>query len=92
MNRKVFYSDIQTFKLLHPNLVVTIHTKKSDVYVIADKSVERIVAILDQHNIKGDLARDDYTNLIANFRKFIIIVLTFTLVVFLTKKLGFFPR
>ncbi len=92
MNRTVLYTEVQTFKLLHPKLVVTIHTKKSDVYVIADKSVERIVAILDQHNIQGDLARDDYTNLIANFRKFIVIVLTFTLVVFMLKKFGFFLR
>ena len=60
--------------------------------MIADNTVERVIAILDQHHIKGDLARDDYASLITNFRKFIIVVLTFTLVVFVTKKLGFFPR
>jgi hypothetical protein len=92
MNKTILYSDVKIYKLLHPNLIVTIHTKNGDVYLIADNSVERVIAILDQHNIQGDLARDDYANLITNFRKFIIVVLTFTLVVFVTKKLGFFPR
>lgn len=90
MNTTVLYGDIKTYKLLHPKHIVTIHTHKGGVYLIADNSVERIIAILDQHNIQGDLARDDYANLITNFRKFIIIVLSFTFVVFLLKKFGFF--
>lgn len=92
MNRSVLYSDIKTYKLLQPNHIISIHTHKGDVFVIADNTVERVIAILDQHNIQGDLARDDYANLLTNFRKFIIVVLTFTLVVFVIKKLGFFPR
>jgi hypothetical protein len=92
MNKTVMYEDVKTYKLLHPNLVVTIHTKNNDVYLIADNSVERVIAILDQHNIQGDLARDDYANLITNFRKFIIVVLTFTFVVFIAKKLAIFFR
>lgn len=90
MNRSVLYSDVKTYKLLHPKHIVTIHTHKGDVFLIADNSVERVIAILDQHNIPGDLARDDYTNLITNFRKFIIVVLSFTLIVFVLKKMGLF--
>lgn len=86
MNKSVLYSDVKIYKLLHPKHVVTIHTVKGDVFVIADNAVERVIAILDQHNIPGDLARDDYANLITNFRKFIIVVLTFTMVVFFLKK------
>lgn len=92
MNTKVYYDEVKTYKLLHPKHIVTIHTHKGGVFLIADNSVERIIAILDQHNIQGDLARDDYANLITNFRKFIIIVLSFTLVVFILKKLGLFAR
>lgn len=92
MNTTVMYNDIQTYKLLHPKHIVTIHTKKGHIYVIADNTVERVIAILDQHNIKGELGRDDYTKLITNFRKFVIVVLTFTLLVFLMKKFGLFPR
>lgn len=92
MNKSVPYNEVKTYKLLHPKNIISIHTHKGDVYVVADNNVERVIAILDQHNIPGDLARDDYANLITNFRKFIIVVLTFTLVVFVIKKFGFFPR
>lgn len=92
MNKTVKYEDVKTYKLLHPKFIVTIHTKSGDVYLIADNTVERVIAILDQHNIQGDLARDDYTKLITNFRKFIIVVLSFTTIVFIVKKLGWFFR
>ena len=87
MNKTVVYEDVKKYKLLHPKHIVTIHTHKGDVFLIADNSVERVIAILDQHNIPGDLAMDDYANLITNFRKFIIVVLSFSLVVFVLIKL-----
>lgn len=90
LNRAVAYSDVKLYKLLHPKHVVTIHTQKGDVFVIADNSVERVIAILDQHNIQGDLAGDDYASLITNFKKFTFVVLAFTLVLFLLKKFWFF--
>ena len=92
MNKSVLYTDIKIYKLLQPNHVVTIHTNNGDVYLVADNNIERVIAILDQHNIQGDLARDDYSKLIMNAKKFIIVVVSFTLVVFFMKKLGFFPR
>lgn len=92
MNKEVLYSDVKIYKLLHPKHVVTIHTENNDVYLVADNNIERVIAILDQHNIPGDLARDDYTKLIMNVRKFIIVVVSFTLVVFFLKKFGLFPR
>lgn len=92
MNKTVMYEEVKTYNLLHPKHVLTIHTQKKDVYLIADNSLERIIAILDQHNIPGDFARDDYANLITNFKKFIIVVISFTLVVFLMIKLGLFAR
>lgn len=90
MNTTVPYEEIKTYKLLHPKHIVTIHTHKGHVYLVADNSVERVIAILDQHNIQGDLARDDFANLITNFRKFVIVVLSFTAVVFVLIKLGVF--
>lgn len=90
MNRTILYSEVKKYKLLHPKHIVTIHTHKNDIFVIADNSMERVIAILDQHNIPGDLARDDYVSLISNFRKFLIVVLSFTVLVFLMIKLGLF--
>jgi hypothetical protein len=90
LGKEVLYTDIKTYKLLHPNLLLSIHTKNGEIYLIADNSVERVIAILDQHNIQGDLARDDYANLITNFKKFILVVLSFTVLIFTLKKLGVF--
>jgi hypothetical protein len=92
MNRRIAYSDVKTYKLLHPKFVVTIHTKDGGVYLVADNTVERVIAILDQHNIQGDLAQDDYVNLITNARKFVIVVTSFTVAIFVLKKLGLFFR
>jgi hypothetical protein len=57
---------------------------------VADNNIERVIAILDQHNISGDLAQDEFVKLFANFKKFIFIVFAFTIVLFLVKKLGLF--
>lgn len=90
LNRSVLYSDIKTFKLLHPKKAISIHSKNGDIFVIADNSVERVIAILDQHNIQGDLAQDDYVKLISNYKMFMMMVIGFTVFVFAMKKLGLF--
>lgn len=90
MNRGVLYDDVETYKLLHPDLAISIHTKKGDVFVVADNHIERVIAILDQHNIKGNLAADEFVHLIGNYRRFIYIMLSFTVIVFILKKLAFF--
>lgn len=89
-NKAVMYSDIKTYKLLHPNKAISIHANNGDVFVIADNTAERVVAILDQHNIKGDLAQDDYVRLISNYKKFFLMVVGFAFFVFVLKKIGVF--
>jgi len=88
LNKEILYSDVQTYKMLHPDYIISVHLKNGDVYIVADNNVARVIAILDQHNIQGDLARDDYVKLITNFRKFVFVVLSFTLVGFLIRKFG----
>lgn len=92
MNKVILYSDIKTYKLLHPKHIISIHTTKGEVYLIADNSLDRAVAILDQHEIQGDLGRDDYTKLIHKFKKFIFLILSFTFLVFVLKKIGIFAQ
>lgn len=89
-NKAIMYSDIKTYKLLHPNKAISIHSKNGDVFVIADNTAERVIAILDQHNIQGDLAQDDYVRLITNYKKFFLMVVGFTLFIFVLKKIGAF--
>jgi hypothetical protein len=49
-----------------------------------------VIAILDQHNIQGDLAQDDYVKLISNYKMFMMMVIGFTVFVFAMKKFGLF--
>jgi hypothetical protein len=92
MNKVVPYSEVKTYKLLHPKHIVSIHTVKGDVFLVADNNVDRVIAILDQQNIQGDFGRDDYINLITNFKKFALVIIVFTFVVFLLKKMGVFAQ
>ena len=89
-NKAILYNDVKTYKLLHPKKAISIHSQKGDVFVIADNSVERVIAILDQHNIKGDLAQDDYVRLISNYKKFLMMVMGFTIFIFVLKRVGLF--
>jgi hypothetical protein len=90
LSKTILYSEVTGYKLLHPQCAISISTKSGEVFVIADNSMERVIAILDQQNIPGDLARDEYTRLISNYRKFIFIVLGFTAFLFVLKKIGIF--
>lgn len=90
LNKAISYSDIKTYKLLHPKKAISIHANNGDIFVIADNSVERVIAILDQQNIHGDLAQDNYVRLFGNYKKFLMMVVGFTVFIFIFKKLGLF--
>jgi len=92
MNKAVSYPEIKTYKLLHPQKAISIHSNSGDVFVIADNTVERVIAILDQQNIQGDLAQDDYVRLISNYKKFLYMVIGFSIFIFIIKRLGLFSR
>lgn len=87
LNKTVLYEDVKGYKFLHPKHLLSINTQ-NETFIIMDNNLERVIAILDQHNIQGDLARDDYVNLLSNIRKFIIIVLSFTAIMFVLKKIS----
>lgn len=89
-NKAILYSDVKIYKLLHPNKAISIHISNGEVFVIADNTAERVIAILDQHNIQGDLAQDDYVRLITNYKKFFLMVIGFTVFIFVIKRLGLF--
>lgn len=88
MNTTVLYEEVKYYKLLHPKVAIAIHTYNEDVFVIADNNAERVIAILDQHNIQGDLAQDDYVKLITSYKKFVVMLVSFTIAFFVFKRLG----
>lgn len=90
MNRTVNYQNVANYKLLHPNLALSIHCKNGDVFLVADNSLERVIAILDQQNIPGNLAPDEFVKMITSYRKFLLIVLGVSFSLFVLRKLGLF--
>lgn len=90
MNSTYSYEDVKTYKLLHPQRAISIHTKKGEAIIVVDNDVERVIAILDQHEIQGDLAQDDLVKLFASYKKFMIILVSALMVLFFIRKLGFF--
>lgn len=89
LNHIINYEDVKRYKLFHPKYAISMHLHNGDSFVIADNSVERVIAILDQHNIPGDLG-DDYAKIFTNFKRVVLFVLSFTLLLFLIRKLGNF--
>jgi hypothetical protein len=88
LNRPVLYSEIETYKLLHTEFAISVHTPNGEAFVVADNNINRVIGILDQHGIKSDLASDEFARLISNYRKFIYILLGFTALLFLMRKIG----
>ncbi len=89
LNHTINYEDVKRYKLFHPKYAISMHLHNGDSFVIADNSVERVIAILDQHNIPGDLG-DDYAKIFVNFKRVVIFVLSFTVLLFIIRKLGNF--
>lgn len=90
LNRPIMYSDVLTYKLLHPKHAISIHVNNGDIYLIADNDIERVIAILDQQNIRGDLAQDGFVKIVSNYKKFLFVIIIFTVFIFVIKKLGLF--
>lgn len=87
-NTWVSYEDVKQYKLLLPDSILAIFTKSGEIHVVADGHIERVIALLDQHGITGDLAQDAYVRLIQNVRRFFYVVVGFTAILFLVKRLG----
>jgi len=87
-NTWVPYEEVQQYKLLLPDSIIAIFTKSGEIHVVADGHIERVIALLDQHGIAGDLAQDAYVRLIQNVRRFFYVVVGFTALLFLVKRLG----
>lgn len=89
-NKVCRYEDVSKYKLLHPDLSLSIHMKNGDVFVVLDNNVKRVLAILDQHNIQGDLAHEDFVRLISSARRIVMILVSVTIMLFIIKKTGIF--
>lgn len=84
------YEDIKNYKILAPKSTLALFSTGGDIRLVVDGNIERVIAILDQHGVQGDLAQDAYVKLLTNIRKFVYVVLVFTLVIYAALKMGWF--
>lgn len=88
LNKFTPYEEIENYHFLHPDYVLIINTKSSEHVLVSDNKLERIVGILDQHNIQGNLASSGVKRLVNNIRNFLFIVSAFTLILYLVMRFG----
>lgn len=90
MDSTVLYPDVKSYKLLHPKQALWLTTKGGDSFIVADNNIERVIAILDQHNVQGDLAVDQYVKFVNNYKRFVMFLITAFFIIFAIRKLGAF--
>jgi hypothetical protein len=90
LNTWVEYSECENYKILAPKSMIAVQTKTGDLYLVGDSNIERIIAILDQHDVQGDLAQDAFVKLVKNAKRFFYGVSLFTILLYVAIKLGLF--
>lgn len=90
LDHTVIYEDVKSYKLLHPKQAIWLTTKGGDSFIVGDNNIERVIAILDQHNVPGDLTVDQYVKLVSNYKRFIIFCVVAFFIIFAIRKLGAF--
>jgi hypothetical protein len=81
-NHCIKYSNIESFKVIHPKYLMSLKRKDIDeelLFTIRD--IDRVIAILDQHNIKGDLGTSDLAQSITISKKVVIYSVIFGIIV-----------
>lgn len=91
MNHTVLYSDIESYKIMHHKYLMSVSRKSMDdelLFTIED--IDRAVAILDQHNIQGDLSNAEFHGSMTTSKKLLIFYVSFFVVVTVLQFSGFF--
>ena len=81
-NHCIKYSNIESFKVIHPKYLMSLKREDIDeelLFTIRD--IDRVIAILDQHSIKGDLGTRDLAQSITISKKVVIYSVIFGIIV-----------
>lgn len=91
MNHLVLYSDIESYKIMHHKYLMSIKRKSlGDELLFTIQDIDRAVAILDQHNIQGDLSKAEFHGSMTTSKKLLIFYVCFFIVVTILQFSGFF--
>lgn len=88
-NRSINYKDIEEYKVVHPKFLMSVKRRDiEDEFYFTIKDVDRVVAIFDQHNIKGRLGKEEFNNTMTVNKKLIIFFVSFSILMFFVQYFG----
>lgn len=88
-NRSIPYKDIEEYKVVHPKFLMSVKRKDIDEeFYFTIKDVDRVVAIFDQHNIKGHLGKEEFNQTMTVNKKLIIFFVGFSIFMFFIQYFG----
>lgn len=92
-NRHVLYTDIDYYKIIHPKYLMGVKRKDiGEEFVFTVRDIDRVVAIFDQRNIKGDLGQEQFKKTLTVNKKLFVIFIFFSIVVFIVQYFGGFSQ
>lgn len=88
-NRNLSYKDIEEYKVVHPKFLMAVKRKDiEEEFYFTIKDVDRVVAIFDQHNIKGQLGKDELQKRMTVNKKLIIFFISFSILMIFIQYFG----
>lgn len=90
LNSWIPYVECSSYRLVSPKAFIAITLNSGEVYLVGSNNMSRVIAALDQHEVKGDLGTSEYVKLAKNLKTFFYSVSFFTLVLYLCVRLGVF--
>src|SRR5690606_26646649 len=70
-NREIFYSQIKSYKIIHPKYLISIiRSDMDDEILLSVSNMQRAIAIFDNHNIPGDLGNKEFKESFSVNKKF----------------------
>lgn len=91
MNHIVEYNDIESYKIVHHKYLMSVKRKSlKEELLFTIRDIDRAVAILDQHNIQGDLSKAEFNGVMTTSKKLIIFYISFFVIVTILQFSGFF--
>ncbi|MBC74950.1 MAG: hypothetical protein CME64_02955 [Halobacteriovoraceae bacterium] len=92
-NRSFLYSNISKYKIIHPKYLMGV--KRSDIdeeFVFTIRNIDRVVAILDQQNIPGNLGKEKLEKAMTVNKKLVVFFVLFGTVLFVVQHFGGFAK
>jgi hypothetical protein len=88
-NRSLAYKDIEQYKVIHPKFLMGVKRKDiGEEFIFTVKDVDRVIAIFDQHNIKGELGDEAFKKTLSVNKKLVIFFISFSILMFFIQYFG----